>query len=499
MKILFPMVKQLLKHIWRHKEVVLIVILATWLRVWQLDTHLILFGDAAFDIQNAITAVKQHQLPLLGIASSVPRFKQGPLTVWLEMIIYLIAGQNLLVFGVIFASLGILAVIGVYELFASEGRERLGLLSSFLFAFSPLAVAHSRMPYHIVPIPLCLVIYFWSLRRLQQKVADPRRVFVAVFCFCLLFQFELAMAPLFLLIPYIFWRNRQRINPKLIGAGLLSLTIGLLPQIIFDLTHHFAQLGGFLVWVVYRVVALGAVKHAHGLSFSHVQQAFTAFELYFGKIWSVNLPWLAVVMTGVALWGFVWLGKLLRQSKLKTGVLEIVFIATALLAVGYFIHGSPSEAYFPPWEVLLPVLAAFCLERLLLSKHVVSRVFVFLVLGAYAVINLGGIVKANFFVSTPDTFSYGPSLAEQYQMVDILRSFCQPSCHLLTTREDGKFENFFANYRLLAPALQLNDVQSSHKIYLETKDSPLRNTLNMMAYDFDVTTVFVPIGTGLTK
>ena len=74
--------------LWQHWFAIIIVILGTLVRVYDLPNRAILFPDAGRDLLVAAQAVKENTLPLLGIPSSVPRFKQGPLTIWLQMGIF---------------------------------------------------------------------------------------------------------------------------------------------------------------------------------------------------------------------------------------------------------------------------------------------------------------------------------------------------------------------------------------------------------------------------
>ena len=191
----------------KYKEIILIVILATLLRTWDLRTDMIFFGDAAHDLNVAVTSVQSFQLPLLGIASSVPRFHQGPLTIWMEMIVYFIFGHQLLAFGFFFALLSVLAVIFLFELLTVFADKKTAVISAFLLSIFPLAVANGRTPYHTTPIPLFLVFYFFGLMQLWRS--RKYGIFWAVLSFCLLFQFELATLPLSLLIFYTLWRTRK--------------------------------------------------------------------------------------------------------------------------------------------------------------------------------------------------------------------------------------------------------------------------------------------------
>ncbi|HCC84719.1 MAG TPA: hypothetical protein DEP87_03485, partial [Candidatus Pacebacteria bacterium] len=97
----------------QHGLAILLISLGTWLRFYQLPAKGILFGDSGHDLLLAAESVEQRQLPLLGIASSVPRFHQGPLTIWLNMVIYSLVGYRPGPYYWVFALLGCMAMIGV--------------------------------------------------------------------------------------------------------------------------------------------------------------------------------------------------------------------------------------------------------------------------------------------------------------------------------------------------------------------------------------------------
>ncbi|MBD3279894.1 MAG: hypothetical protein GF390_04285, partial [Candidatus Pacebacteria bacterium] len=137
----FNMFRQNLRKYW---PLVIIIGLATWLRVYQLPAKAILFGDSARDILAAIQAVNNHQLPLLGIPSSVPRFRQGPISIWLAMAWYIFFDLNLLVLFLIAALIGIITIIITAEFCLRYFNKKTAILVSLLIATSPLAISHSR-------------------------------------------------------------------------------------------------------------------------------------------------------------------------------------------------------------------------------------------------------------------------------------------------------------------------------------------------------------------
>lgn len=461
-----------------HWLMVVIVLVATWVRVWQLDTHAIFFGDAASDLLVAIESVAQRQLPLLGIPSSVPRFRQGPVTIWLEMMFVPLFGHQLLGYSLVFALLSLGALLALYEVVITQVSKKAAWLASALFAFSPLAIAHARMVYHITPLPLATVAFLWSLVRLWQK--RPWALFWAAFAFGLMFQFELAVFPLIFMLPYIWWRTRRRVTITAVSEGVGGLALSLAPQIIYDLTHQFQQLGGFGVWVGYRLGSFVIGDHAPSLN--KFTTFATSLATYGGRIGAVNF-YLGLGFLALTAFAVGWLTRYARRHSLPP-LIEVTLVSFYLLFIGYFIHGSPSEAYYPPFLILVPILLAFVLnqwsESLPSGRHLVAAG-----VSAWAVITLLSVIKANFFVSTPHSFNYGPSVGEQRTMVHLIKSHEIATFHLRTTEEGGAFDNYFDNFRFWCHSYELSESKTAETVYfVEPKNSALTTYPNFIKYSF---------------
>lgn len=476
------LVKRCRQFIVEHGWILVVVMVATWLRVWQLDDKAILFGDAGRDLLAAHSAVFTKQLPLLGIPSSVPRFHQGPISVWISMVLIILAGPKLFPISIVFALLSIAAVIGLYELVVLTVNKRVAIWAAALLAVSPLAVAHGRMPYHITPIPLFLLFWLaacWWWWQGQGK----KGLWLVVLTWALVFQFELALAPLLLLIPYIWWRlgrpDIRRQIPAAIGAGL----IGLWPQLVYDLTHQFAHLGGFGLWMGYRTAKAGLslTDHLHTV----LTVGFPAAALYGSRVISVApVSLVAVVLNVIGLWP---LARAAWQRKLppSTRLVELAGVSLTVLFWTYMIHGSPSEAYFPPFTVMLAIIFAWALEIVPLKRWLKWSV-----IGGVMCLNTVSIVQANFFVSTTNAFNYGPSTGEQRQVLEWLVTQPQP-VELRTTAPGGIFPAYFDNLRWLALQYPLQIGVSPNQVYfVEPPSSSLRGYPGASWVHFDTLDVY---------
>ncbi len=467
------------------KWLIFIVACATLLRVWQLNTHLIFFGDAAHDIFVAKNAIASHTLPLLGIQSSVPRFRQGPLAIWFEMIGLFVSNNNLTFVGYLFALLSVGAILVTYELVTVNYSQRAALFTTVVLAFSPLAVANARTPYHTTPIPLFVGLYLWCVMLLYHK--KKHALFWSALTFCFMFQFELALTPLVLLIPYVCWRNDTLKKQRWISV-IPAFLLGLAPQIIYDLTHRFAQLGGFTLWILYRIAAFFGYRHDHTFSPTLLRGTFNTFALYFGRIWSAENLWLSLLCAAIFLSSFILIIWLHQHHQKIPILIEVAALSTALLFLADIVLGSASEAYFPPFFVLSAILIGFVAEYVWQFSQI--QVILFLVL--YAGINTFGIFQHNFFVSTSAPFSYGPSIDEQRQVVRTIAQLSNNQFQFATARDDGKFPSFFDNLRWVAQERGLaENVQHGQIFFIEDKTSALQTYPSITRLIFPTLDVYV--------
>lgn len=460
--------KDTLKCIRENWVILLIVVLATWLRVWKIDQLGILFGDAGRDLLVAKQAVITKKLPLVGIPSSVPRFHQGPLTVWLQMLIYLMVGNQTWVYQIVFALIGVAAIIALYEYTVTHFNQKTAWVASALLAFAPMAIAHSRVPYHTTPIPLVMVIFLFSLHQLWQK--KKHGVFWATLGWALIMQFELTLVGLVTMIPYIVWRRKIKLEWHHLSEFAAAGIIGFLPQIIHDLTSPItqSQTGGFAAWVGYRLISLTGMTGEHMFTFNRFfNQTLTHYWLYWQRMFTVQNSLIALGLLGLV--GYVFY--LISQQKKLKPALEITTVAFIVLTISYIIHGAPSEAYFPPYLILVSILLAWGLVEIFKKK----MDWLWIGLGAWALINIFSLFRNNFMVSNHGRYTYHGATEEQRQIIRYVHRVSNGYWQLATTAENGKFPAYFDNFRWLSQEMNLQENKAHGLIfYVEDKDSELK-------------------------
>jgi len=477
-------IKSILKLIRQHSLIVLIVISATLLRTWKINTHGIFFGDAGRDLMVAKQALESGSLPLLGIPSSIPRFHQGPVAIWLEMVIYLLFGQKTLAFSLSFAFLSVLALIFIYEYALVHINKGTALIAATLFAFSPLAIANSRVPYHTTPIPLVMIIFLFALLYLWRD--QKYGVFVTGLAWALLMQFELSLFALGLMIPYILWRQKRKISLQIVSQASAAIMVGFLPQIIHDLSVPISQsqLGGFFVWVGYRIISLTGIVGQHQLTINKLIITLSSYWQYWHRIFGVENILISIAFLGILLFTIFTLLK--KRKSLQPG-LELIAMATLLLTISYFAHGSPSEAYFPPYFALLSLLLGWGLNLILKKNHLILKLLIIFL----AITNTIAIFNYNFFVGNHQSFSYQASIGEQRQIINYLNKLRPGKFQFATTQMAGKFPSFFDNLRWLAQEMGIPENQKSGVVfYIESKNSDLASYPGITKVEFNTLDVY---------
>jgi 4-amino-4-deoxy-L-arabinose transferase-like glycosyltransferase len=399
------------------------------------------------------------------------------------MIIMLLFGFKTIYQSIFFSFLGILALILVYEFGVLFLNKKSALIATTLMAFSPMAIAHSRVAYHTTPIPLLTIIYLFSLMYLWQR--KKHSLILSVFSWAILMQFELSLLALGLLIPYVIYRKKITINSSSIIKIILGLILGFIPQLIHDLTNPITknQLVGFAAWTGYRILSAFGLFPSNNLSPTRLGNTLSIYWAYWQKMYGLNNPILAGSLAFFLLFAFVILLKNIK--KIKPG-LEIVLVAFLLLSASYFVHQTPSEAYFPPFFVLFNLLLSWGIIHFFKRSQYILIIFLL----GWSITNINQVLGHNFFVSTPQEYNYGPSVAEQRQILNIINIISPQKFSLSSTADASKFPSYFDNFRWLAQEKNLKYSNKARVFYIERKNSPLSGYPGLTKIEFQSLDVY---------
>lgn len=443
--------KQVVHTVRTHWIFFFILIIASILRLYQGTTSVIFIGDQARDFFVAKRMVTDGTIPLLGIPSSIPRFSQGPLFIYITAFMQSLFGFDPSVMALCTAIVGILCVPLIYLLMLSNGKKA-ALIAAALFALSPLAILHARMPWVLSFIPFFCLLY---MHMVMQTISGKRFApFWAAFFFGCLFQMELATAPLLILLLYGMWRARYTSNPHgsikkpiiLISVGLF---LGLLPEIIHDLTHGFTQLGGFSTWVFYRITTAFLPGTDHSLftkdllnvPINILTMCAQVFTLSQSKeitiVWTFFLSVLCI---------YAW-----HRRRRLSDLGKLSLLATVVLAVAFCIHRAPSDAYIP--GIIIPLILIISIVLAQIPK-LVGTVCTIICLAGLS-LSVYTILTQQFFLARIYENNwqqkiYGPSLAAQKQMIDEISGFAGRECiRLFSYERQESFPTLLSHFEYL--------------------------------------------------
>ncbi len=353
-------------------------VLAFFLRIWDIQ-HIQFIGDLGRDYLEATRIVELKSLPIMGIPSSIPRFMQGPFNIWFDAVSFALGGMHPfspVIFSAVLTTIGVLFLMR----FASQhfGRNP-GFVAGLLSATMVSGVLQSRMPFYLFAVPLFLVLYLYVV---IQNQSSWKTLFFSVLTYWLAFQWEMALLPLLLPLAVVVYKANMQWKHKIFASSAATV-LGLLPQIIFDITHACAQLCGLGIWAVYRVFAFTGFDGKHGVAALSFVDLYQQISSQLHKLLGLDV-WSGVFLIALCI------GTALLLRKKTSMLAKYAFFSSLVLLAAIIIHGSPSEAYFPPFLVFIPLMIAFILSFLSVKQQKIVVLCVLIGVGftSYSLISL---------------------------------------------------------------------------------------------------------------
>lgn len=229
----------------------LILITAIFLRFRKLE-EIPFIGEFGWYYIQARDMLLTGSVPLVGLQSSVPFLRQGALWAWMLALALKLGRFNPFSGVVLTIFLGILGVLGVFFVGFTLFNKRVGIISSFLSATSPIFIYYDRLPFFTAAIfPLTILV---TLSLIKIFKGFENFWFFLGFGLAIIYQFGLST---FIMLPVvfstIFW-EKIKISSKNLLKFILGGAIGILPFILWDIEEIAnLQILGFLVWLNMKV------------------------------------------------------------------------------------------------------------------------------------------------------------------------------------------------------------------------------------------------------
>lgn len=237
----------------QNKLIVAIILLALFLRLFRIASYMTFLGDEGRDALVWLRMVRNFKLTLIGPQTSIGNMYLGPLYYYLMLPFYLILGTT-------GPSIGTALFAGVTTyllwLFGQKWfSSKVGLMASFFYAISPVAIVLSRSSWNPNVMPFFSLVIIWGVWQFWQ---NNKFYWLAIEGVLLSFAIQshylgILLAPvvgLFFVIKLIFLIKQKSKKTKsfltqLVWCVLLFVLLTILPLVWFDLRHGFINYQSF--------------------------------------------------------------------------------------------------------------------------------------------------------------------------------------------------------------------------------------------------------------
>lgn len=376
-----------------------ILLISLFLNLYKINSTMLFIGDSARDYLAARDMLLTHTIPLVGIKSSVVWLHQGPISVYLIGIAFLVSHFSPIAPAVLYGIIGVISTYLIFILGKTFFNKTVGLLASLFYATSPLIVVNARMPYHTSSIPLFASLFFLILYKVSN--GSRKLLFFLFLTFGFLLQVELSNGVLLILLIALFILIKPKFKKKDIILSLCGFLFGVLPFILYDLAHKFVYSVGFPLWVLNRIRLFFGITNTQNSTTMHVPDAlFRIYQQVAGVIFPASLfiVWLAITLVfAVVLFN----SKRLLKTKSRGLLLVLLWLIVPL--IGFIMHASPGPAYFPLLFPVISLIIGYAFFRLSKISKIILLIFIF---GCF--INVYTIVLNGYFIPTLQTYNSLP-------------------------------------------------------------------------------------------
>src|SRR3989338_6339332 len=160
---------------------ILIIALASFLRLYRIQDYLTFLGDEGRDVL-VVYNILHGKLTLLGPTASVGGFFLGPIYYYFIAPFLLVFNYNPVGPAVMVALFGIATVYLIYKFAGEIFNSRVGLISALLYSISPVVIAYSRSSWNPNVMPFFSLLTLLILYKAFQK----DKVWLIILCGLLL-------------------------------------------------------------------------------------------------------------------------------------------------------------------------------------------------------------------------------------------------------------------------------------------------------------------------
>jgi 4-amino-4-deoxy-L-arabinose transferase-like glycosyltransferase len=227
----------------------LILIVASFLRLYKIDQYLIFLGDEGRDSLIVKRMIVDHKFTLLGPTASVGGFYLGPIYYYMMIIPTILANFEPVGPAIMVALFGVITVFLIFIFLNQIWGPIPAIFAALLYSFSPVVLEFSRFSWNPNSVPLFSLLLIWFLY--QGSVSKMTRHFFLAGC-CLGIALQLHYLTLILgpvTIASILLTNNPRKSLKAIAFSFLGTLFTFSPFLAFEARHQFPNTKSLLEFI----------------------------------------------------------------------------------------------------------------------------------------------------------------------------------------------------------------------------------------------------------
>jgi len=276
---------------------ILIILLAAFLRFWRLPDYMTFLGDEGRDALAVKRMIVDHKFRLIGPVTSIGNMYLGPLYYYLILPAMAIARLSPVGPAAMVALLGVITAGLVFWLGQEWVGKKAALIAAFFYALSPIVIIYSRSSWNPNVMPFFALIAMFGIWRVWRQ---KQFWWLPIIGLALSFALQSHWLGL-LLFPavFLFWlltlidikkekASLKRFWWQTLFLILIFLFLTVAPLVWFDLRHNFINANAFKAFFTDR-------------------QTTVNFKLYkaIPKIWALTTQVFTRLVTGKdQLWGW---------------------------------------------------------------------------------------------------------------------------------------------------------------------------------------------------
>lgn len=360
----------LLVFLKQHRLLLLILLVGLFFRFYDYPHRWVLNQDQARDVSNALYAIRNHQIPLLGSPSSAGPFNFGPLYNYLVIISTIffpfVSGP-----WVAFTLLSAATIIIFYLIGTTLGQRSTGLIFALIPAIASSPIFFSTDMLNTVIVAFLASTTFLFLIKYLKSFNYSSAFFLAFFVgFSINCHFQ-SLGLLSLLLSAVLV-NQLSLKKRIYSAltMLSGLLTSFIPLIIFDLKNNF-------VWStsVYNYYTQGQNK------FYYPVRWLTDIRDFWPQLWGeiiTGLPVLGYLLILIFLLSLLFFKKIKKLPFSLFAIILSLFVQVLLLRYYKGVRSSEYLIAFHPYFLFLTAFSLWLLFQTKKQLFVLVTVVIFL-------------------------------------------------------------------------------------------------------------------------